>query len=386
MQPKIGFATFLQSIFWYIMPLINQQNQLLEICDLIYDHKITAIDTEFIRETTYLPILCLIQINVNGFCYVVDALSDLDLSPFFKILSDPKIIKIFHSSRQDMEVFLINFPNQISSQCPPRAIFDTQIMAALCGLGFNISYSNLAKNLLDADVSKDWQRSDWQKRPLHPEQVSYAKIDVLHLPQIYQILNEQLAREEKLDWAKDEMDFNVQKATAKDDLCKNFSFANKSSAYQENVNLLTSWRDISARKYNVPRSFVIKDEVLDKIAFNAPSDFETLEKCGFKTRVLQQNTKEEILDLLNNKILPQVVESKKHNPKIVFRLTEAQKEIYQQSRFLLQEQAKKYQINPELIINQTNLQHLISGYKSITEILLGWRYIVFGQALEKLIA
>ena len=80
------------------------------------------------------------------------------------------------------------------------------------------------------------------------------------------------------------------------------------------------------------------------------------------------------------------MESKKHNPKIVFRLTEAQKEIYQQSRFLLQEQAKKYQINPELIINQTNLQHLISGYKSITEILLGWRYIVFGQALEKLIA
>ncbi|MES2677487.1 MAG: ribonuclease D [Pseudomonadota bacterium] len=364
------------------MPLINQQNQLIEICSLINDHKITAIDTEFIRETTYLPILCLIQINVDGVCYVVDALSNLDLAPLFKILSDPKIIKIFHSSRQDMEVFLINFPNQIT----PEAIFDTQIMAALCGLGFNISYSNLAKNLLDVEISKDWQRSDWQKRPLHPEQMVYAKIDVLHLPKIYQILNEQLAREQKLDWAKDEMDFNVQKATAEDDLVKNFSFANKSFVYRENVILLTSWRDVAARFYNVPRGFVIKDEVLDKIAFNAPNDLETLEKCGFKTRVLKKNIKEEIIDLLNNKSSLKVVESKKHNSKTALKLTEAQKEIYQQSRVLLQEQAKKYQINPELVINQTNLQHLISGYKSITEILPGWRYVVFGEELEKLIA
>ena len=90
------------------MPLITQQDQFLEICQLIKAHKITAIDTEFIRENTYLPILCLIQINIAGECYLIDTLSNLDLSPFLEILSDPKIIKIFHSSRQDLEVFLQN--------------------------------------------------------------------------------------------------------------------------------------------------------------------------------------------------------------------------------------------------------------------------------------
>ena len=364
------------------MPLITQQDQFLEICQLIKAHKITAIDTEFIRENTYLPILCLIQINIAGECYLIDTLSNLDLSPFLEILSDPKIIKIFHSSRQDLEVFLQNFPSQID----PQAIFDTQIMAALCGLGFNISYSNLAKNLLDVNISKDCQRSDWKRRPLHPDQVEYAKIDVLHLPKLYQILNEQLTKEKKLNWAEDEMGFNVQKATAEGDLCKNFSFVNKSFSYQENVELLTKWRDETARNYNVPRSFVIKDEVLDKIAFNSPNNIESLEKCDFKTRVFRENIKLKIINLLNSKAPADQALSQKCSSKIVFKLNETQKEIYQQSRVLLQEMASKYSVNSELIINQTNLQHLILKYKSIAEMLPGWRYIVFGKELEALIA
>ena len=125
------------------MPLITKQNQLLEICDLINEHKITAIDTEFIRETTYLPILCLIQINVAGNCHIIDTLANLDLEPFFEILNNPQIIKILHSSRQDVEILLQNFPGKIA----PQSLFDTQIMAALCGLGLTISYGNLAKNL-----------------------------------------------------------------------------------------------------------------------------------------------------------------------------------------------------------------------------------------------
>jgi ribonuclease D len=182
------------------------------------------------------------------------------------------------------------------------------------------------------------------------------------------------------------MDFNIQKATAQDDLSKNFPPTNKSPAYQKNVNLLTAWRDMVARKNNVPRGFVIKDEVLDKIAFNSPPDMESLEKCGFKTRVLSDNIKAEIINLLNESQPSIEVESEKYNSGTVFRLTTTQKEIYQQSRSLLQQQAQKYNINPELIINQTNLQHLISGYKVIANTLLGWRYVVFGQELKKLIA
>ncbi len=364
------------------MPLINQQNQLVEICDLIHKHKITAIDTEFVRENTYLPILCLIQINVDGNCYAVDALSSLDLSPFLKILNNPNIIKIFHSARQDMEVFLLNFQNS-SQQISPQAIFDTQLMAALCGLGNTISYSNLAKDLLGKEISKDWQRSDWQKRPLHKEQIEYAKTDVLYLPEIYQILQTKLEKSKKTAWAKEEMDLGIKKATAADDLCKNFSFVNKSLIYQENINLLVYWRDGTARQHNVPRSFVFRDEVLERIAVSNPNDLESLVKCGFKTRVSNSDFKPEIVDLLKNKKLSTQEPSKK-KPRNIFRLDKAKKELYQKSRILLQTQAQKHQISPELIINQTNLQHLISGYKLIDEVLIGWRYLVFGVELEKL--
>lgn len=367
------------------MPLINKQNQLDEICDLIHQHKITAIDTEFIRENTYLPILCLIQINVDEKCYVVDALSDLDLSPFLKILNDSKITKIFHSARQDMEVLLMNFPDQIS----PQNIFDTQIMAALCGLGNTVSYSNLAKDLLEKEVSKDWQRSDWQKRPLHSEQIEYAKTDVLYLPKIYKILYDKISKSQKISWAEEEMILGIKKATAHDDLCKNFSLANKSSTYQENINLLVEWRDQAAKQYNVPRSFVFRDEVLERIASRNPHSIESLEKCDVKTRVsninFKQNFLAEIIDLLKNKKPINVEEPLKSGLKMTFRLTEYQKELYQKSQILLQDQAAKFQISPEIIINQTNLQHLISGNKLIDEILAGWRYEVFGVELERLL-
>ena len=367
------------------MPLITKQNQLIEICDLIHQHKITAIDTEFIRENTYLPILCLIQINVDEKCYVVDALSNLDLSPFLKILSDQKITKIFHSARQDMEVLMMNFPGKIS----PQTIFDTHIMAALCGLGNTVSYSNLANDLLEKEVSKDWQRSDWQKRPLHLEQIEYAKTDVLHLPEIYKILQDKLSEGSKSAWAEEEMDLGIKKAIASDDLCKNFSLANKSQTYQENVNLLVGWRDQKAKWHNVPRSFIFRDEILERIAARNPRDIESLEKCGLKTRVSDADFKQkflaEIIDLLKNKKPSTAEEANRSSLKTTFRLNESQKELYQKSRILLQDQATKHQISPELIINQTNLQHLILGSKLVDEVLFGWRYLVLGEALEALI-
>ncbi len=363
--------------------LVTKQNQLEEICDLIKAKKIAAIDTEFIREKTYLPILCLIQINVDKKCYLIDTLSGLDLLPFFQILNDPKIIKIFHSARQDIEILLLSCPKKITTKFSPQSIFDTQIMAALCGLGYTISYSNLAKNLLGKDVAKDWQRSDWQKRPLHKEQIEYAKIDVLYLPAIYKLLNAKLKKQKKLDWAAEEMKLNVQKAINDTDLCKKFSFINRSFSYQENVMLLTKWRDDKARKHNIPRGFVFNDEVLDKIANKAQINLDFLDNYVFKTRVSRSQTKSEIIELFKNKIHfgSEVTDKFKAST----RMTEAQKELFQKGKELLQTQAEKHKVNPELIINQPGLQQLIFSQKPIADILFGWRYLVVGKELEELI-
>lgn len=362
------------------MELINQQSQLQEICDLIADGKIAAIDTEFIRETTYLPILCLIQINIEGKCYLVDTLCGLDLSFFFAILNDKNIIKIFHSSRQDLEVFYQNFSSQIS----PKSIIDTQIMSALCGFGLSVSYSSLVKTFFNVEVAKDLQRSNWQARPLSLEQMEYAVIDVEYLKQIYEILSLKLKSEGKFEWAMEEMDLNIIKVLENDDLNKKFSFLNQSKEYIQNIKLLTKWRDDKARLVNVPRGFVIKDEVLDRIAYCNPQTFEKLEKCGFKTRILDQNIKSEILDLMVNKPL-EVDFNIDDYQRITTRTTDEQKTLLKQAKILLQEKAAQYQISPELIINQNNLSHLVFGYKKVSDILLSWRYKVFGADLNNLI-
>lgn len=365
------------------MPLITKQSDLNKICNSIEKDKIAFIDTEFAREKTFFPVLCLIQINVDGVCFAIDVLEDeIDLSPLVAILNNPKIIKVFHSMRQDLEVLALSLPEKSMQIFEPQSIFDTQIMSALCGLGFTISYQNLTKNLLEKDVAKEWQRSDWQSRPLHPDQISYAKIDVLHLPGIYQILKEKLTKENKLQWLEKEMDLNVKKSLAADDLLKNFSFAGKSASYQENVEILVSLRNAVARELNVPRSFVFKDDVLSKIAFVSPSEISDFEKCSFKTRVSRPTLKAEMIKLLKQK---PTSSAKKDNPRIDTRLSEEQKENYQKSRLLLQECAEKHQINPELIINQSNLICLISGNKLIADLLPDWRYEVFGKELKNLI-
>ena len=358
------------------MSPITNQDKFLEICCLINRHKIVAIDTEFVRENTYLPILCLIQINVDGKCYVVDVLADIDLRPFFKIINNAKIIKIFHSSRQDMEVFCQNFPDQIF----PQSIIDTQIMSALCGLGLTISYRNLVKKLFDKDIDKGWQRSDWQARPLHKDQIEYARMDVFYLLDIYFILKDRLKKGKKLLWVKEEIQSLIKKVKD-DNLSKNFSLVNRSLFYQENVRLLVNWRDEVARQNNIPRSFVIKDNLLGKIAFFSPKNIAQLEEYNFKTRVRRRNIKLEIIRLLSKRDRTR----DKQKPKIDFRLSAKEKIIYEQSKILLRKQAKKYQMNPELIINQLNLQHIISGQKSISDLLFSWRYVVFGRKLAKLL-
>ncbi len=378
------------------MSLISTKEQLLAICQLIKTHKIVAIDTEFLRETTYLPILCLIQLNVADNCYIIDPItlnfshkninkisSKLDLLPFFKILNSSKIIKIFHSLRQDMEVFFSNFPRQIR----PKAVFDTQIMSSLCGLGFNLSYSKLVKFLLDKQVDKTLQRSNWQERPLPQLQLEYARIDVLYLPKIYQILRSELKKQRKLKWLTQEMQTEISKANNQD-LCKNFPFADKSPQYQASIILLTKWRDQTASKNNVPKSFVLKDNSLDKIANQQPSSLEQLINCNLNSRIWSENLGTEIISLINlaAKYSKENLEKLSGENLVKIKLNEESKKLYSSARIELEKQARKFKINQELIINQNNLQNIIISNQTQGAVFLGWRNIVFGKKLASLMA
>jgi ribonuclease D len=363
--------------------IITQQKDFLAICQQIKEGSAIAVDTEFMREKTYYPLLCLVQINIAGKSYAIDALSaDIDLRPFFTILENEKIKKIFHSSYQDMEVLI-----QINKTMP-RAVVDTQIMANVCGFDYNISYAKLAKNLLDKNLDKDWQRSDWQKRPLHKEQVRYALIDVDHLPKIYQILEKKLAENSKFQWFEEEMNSFLNKNYDIDnqDLFKKFSMVNKNQTSQDNLKLLIPWRDIIAKKRNVPRSYILKDDILSKICTLNPTNMDEMNECCRTNKYMGSKIKKEILALLQNKA--PIIEEIELEPqlKISYRLTDEQDAFYQKTRVLLQKKAKEFNLKAEFIINQNDLRQLIMGHKKVPEVLNGWRFQVIGDDLQEIIS
>jgi len=359
--------------------LVANQEQLLEICQKIKSQNFMAIDTEFMREKTYYPLLCLIQINVHGSCFAIDILNkNLDLEPFFAILKDQKIIKIIHGLRQDLEVL---FP---FLQEAPKAMFDTQIMANFCGFDYNSSYVKLVKELLNKDVDKAWQRSDWSLRPLYPDQMQYALLDVFYLPEIYNILREKISQQKRLEWLFEEME-NILKDKnfngENQNLFRKFSFQKKRRIYEKNIRLLIPWRDDKAKQCNVPRSFVIKDEDINLIADNNPQNLEELNQIRFVGK-LAEKLKIEILTILQNELCYDLNQSK---DSLGFKLSEKQHSLYARAKNLLNQKSLEQNLKPEFIVNQNNLKMIILGYKRIEDVLLGWRFIVFGNDLQNLI-
>lgn len=380
----------------------------MALCQQIRDIGLVAIDTEFIRETTYYPILCLIQINVNNKSVALDVLAkDINLEPLFAIISDEKIIKIFHSARQDLEVLILavkakkNTNEEIAQEFNPqssndwnsnlKSIFDTQIMANFCGFDYNIGYASLVKQILGKNLDKELQRSNWQIRPLSKSQMEYCLKDVIYLPQIYQQLIQKITKLNRLDWLFQEMNLIIKKTnyqTEEKNLFKKFSCYNKDKIYQKNIQLLLPWRDHLARKLNLPNSFIIKDDLIDKIASLDPRDLTSLENCSPKVKSVNLDFKKQIIDILNQKNSTndnQVQQINRSLERVNFRLSEEQNILYQKARSLLQSKAKQHNLKPEFIINKNDLRSIILGNETVEQVLSGWRFEVLGLDLKKII-
>ena len=360
------------------MNLITKQKDLERICQQIKQHKIAAIDSEFMRERTYFAILCLLQINVDGKCYAIDCLSkSLDLAPIAKIFNDKNIVKILHSSRQDLEIL----QQSLGAKFAPKNIFDTQIAAAFLGLGFNVSYGNLVREFSGKEIDKSCQRSNWQKRPLRVDQIKYALEDVVHLPQIYQIFVHRLNKQNKTQWVRDEIDLFV-KNTLEQKSYGNLHAAGQNKKYQSNILYLGKWRDDLARKYDVPRSFIVKDVDLKNMARSKGDD---QKPSRLRSRVKNFDLSAEITE-----IMPKMHKNSE-NIKIKkrdganFRLSEKQKKLQEQGKKLLLQRAQKFKIEAQIIINQSNLQNIILGHYAVEEKLQGWRYEVLGGDIEKML-
>jgi ribonuclease D len=258
------------------MELTTTTAALAAFCARAAKFDFVTVDTEFLRETTYWPKLCLLQAATPDEAILVDPLADgLSLQPFFDLLADPKVVKVFHAARQDIEIFV-----KLSGEVPQN-IFDTQIAASVCGFGDSVSYDNLVRSVTGVDLDKSSRFTDWSHRPLTEKQRLYALADVTHLRDIYLKLRQQVTDTHRWDWVEDELGvlrsidtYVVKPENAWERLKSKLSRPRDLAALQA----ISAWRERRAQDGDQPRSRVLKDDALIEIAMQRPQTPDAFDK------------------------------------------------------------------------------------------------------------
>ena len=281
------------------MKLIDTTKELNEACKILKKQKLIAIDCEFIREKTYFPIPCLIQVGYEQEAILIDPLaSDMDFSAFTKIMENKKILKIFHSGRQDIEI-IYNLMNVI-----PNPVFDTQIAAQACGYGESISYENLVRACCLIELDKTCRLTNWQLRPLTNEQLEYASGDVIHLIKCYQKISEFLEENNREDWIKEELDDLIDINHYQIDTSNSWQrirHNNHSTQFLNALKELAQWRENRAIKHNISRQSVLKDDLLVNIATAYPKDLDDMKHVrGMRSDIAKSILAAEIIDVLED--------------------------------------------------------------------------------------
>ena len=256
------------------MQPITTTAELAAACRRMAAHPFVTIDTEFLRETTYYPLLCVAQMASSDEAVVIDALAPgIDLSPFFVLMGDEKVMKVFHAARQDIEIVWH------AAKLIPHPIFDTQVAAMVLGYGNSISYDQLVQRITGDMLDKSHRFTDWTRRPLSDAQLVYAISDVTHLRDVYAALLADLGRRGRADWVQDEMQVLTSPETYRMDPESAWQRLKTRVRKPKEFAVLievAAWREREAQSRDVPRSRVLKDEAITDIAVQAPTTTEKL--------------------------------------------------------------------------------------------------------------
>ncbi|KRP87758.1 MULTISPECIES: ribonuclease D [Bradyrhizobium] len=256
------------------MDLISTTSDLAAACDRLAKHKVITVDTEFLRETTYYPLLCVVQMASADEAVVVDALAPgIDLKPFFDLMSNEAVLKVFHAARQDIEIVW-----HLSGTIP-HPIFDTQVAAMVLGYGDSIAYDQLVDRVTGHRPDKTHRFTDWSRRPLTDEQLHYAVSDVTHLREVFAALDADLKKRDRSDWVSEEMEVLTSPKTY--DFHPERAWERLKTRVRKPRELavlieVAAWREQEAQSRDVPRSRVLKDDAVGDIATHAPTSLEKL--------------------------------------------------------------------------------------------------------------
>ena len=359
------------------MRIIETTADLKDLCKELEGAPYVALDTEFMRDSTYWPKLCLLQIAAPGVAAIVDPLAEgLDLAPFFKLIKKPEIVKVLHAGRQDIEIFWHK------GRVIPDPLFDTQIVAMVCGFGEAASYETLARKLAHADVDKSARFTDWARRPLTKRQLEYALADVTHLRTIYDVLSEQLKRTKRESWVAEEIEaLKSEELYALDPelAWKRLRPRTANKRFLTVLAAVACWREREAQTRDVPRNRVVKDEVLLEIAANPPEDSDGLER-------IRSVPKGFAASRMGKSLLEAVAESKNAAPPDVGAEPERRRRRREPSaaaidllKTLLRLRAEDAHVAPRLIANAEDIERLAAGDDEGVAALSGWRNEVFGK-------
>jgi ribonuclease D len=358
--------------------LVATPEQLEDVCAQLRDSEWIALDTEFIREKTYYPKLCLIQVCNGAIAACIDPLALDDLRPLLEVLQDGRILKVLHAARQDLEIFLHDY-GQI-----PLPVFDTQPAAALLGHGDQIGYANLVKQLLNIDLPKDQSRTDWSRRPLEDSQQRYALDDVIYLGQLYLHMRGHLFDRERLQWLAADFATLADPATYYPNpanMWRRIKGRQVLRGRQLSVlQVLAEWRERRARERDLPRKWLLKDDVMIELSRRLPRDANGLAKIrGLEPGQIRREG-ETLLDLIEQGAQRPREEwpSEKARAKPLSPDEDAMVDLLSAALRLI---AAEHQLSPQAIAPRKELDKFVRGEKDCV-LNDGWRQTVAGQHLD----
>ena len=353
-------------------PVMTEPEALSELCLSLARADYVTIDTEFMREKTYWPKLCLVQIAGPERSAAIDPLAEgMTLEPLFGLLKDPTVLKVFHAARQDIEIF-VHLMGDV-----PAPIFDTQVAAMVCGFGDAVAYESLAAKLAGTRIDKAMRFTDWSRRPLTEKQILYALGDVIHLRPIYRKLAQRLEKNGRAGWLAEEMAILTDPATYRlepDEAWRRIKIRGQDPKRLALLRELASWREREARRLDIPRRRVLRDEALLEIAASAPRSEAELERVrGLAHGGLRKSLTGGLLEAVERGLTRPPVTAPK--PK----RTDKVGPVIELLKVLLKAKCESAGVAQRLVATAADIERLAAGEDDDIPVLRGWRFELFGK-------
>ena len=358
------------------MDLITTTGDLAAACARLARHPVITVDTEFLRETTYYPLLCVVQMASAEEAVVIDALAEgIDLKPFFDLMANEAVLKVFHAARQDIEIIWHR------AGIVPHPVFDTQVAAMVLGYGDSIAYDQLVERVTGHRPDKTHRFTDWSRRPLTAEQIHYAVSDVTHLRDVFAALDADLRKRKRSDWVSEEMEVLTSPSTYDVDPARAWERLRSRVRRPKDLAVLrevAAWREQVAQTRDIPRSRVLKDDAVGDIATHAPTSLERLANLRSLPKGFERSK-------WGADIIAAVERGLARDPHTLPKIQKPRNNsngsaTVELLKVLLRMTSERYAVASKVIATVDDLERIAADDKADVGALHGWRRELFGEA------